>query len=147
MSSVIKSPLAKTILGFDFGTLRIGIAVGQTFTETSTPLAPITARDGIPDWDALGKIILEWQPDLFVVGKPLNMDGSESDMSRRASKFGNRLHGRFHKPIIMVDERLSTREAKEIYLSQGGTADFKKNAVDSIAASLILETWFSQQES
>ena len=82
-------------MGFDFGTQRIGIAIGQRLTNSAEALDPIKAKDGIPNWDALQKIIDEWQPHAFVVGLPLNMDGSASDMSRRALKFAKRLEGRY----------------------------------------------------
>lgn len=134
------------LLIFDFGVKRIGVAAGQTVTGTAQPLAPIKANDGIPSWDLLEKLCDEWQPDAFLVGLPLNMDGTVSDMSLRAKKFGNRLHGRLHKPIHFHDERLSSFEAKGIVLSQGGDRDFGKNSVDGLAAVLIFESWLSGQD-
>ena len=113
-----------SIMSFDFGTKRIGIAVGQRLTGNTQALVPIKARNGIPDWDALQLIIDEWQPDAFVTGLPLNMDGSQSDMSRRANKFSRRLEGRFHRPSYTHDERLSSFEAKGIVMSQSGERDF-----------------------
>ena len=86
-------------LAFDFGTQRIGVACGQSLTATAEAVTVLSAKDGIPNWDELGALIDEWQPDLFVVGLPFNLDGSESELFRRAVKFGNRLNGRFHKPI------------------------------------------------
>ena len=132
------------LMGFDFGTRRIGIAVGQRLTNGSSELAPIPARDGIPDWDQLGRIIEEWQPDAFVVGLPLNMDGSDSDMSRRARKFAGRLEGRFHKPSYVQDERLSSFEAKEQVKAQQGYTNFGEHSVDGLAACLILESWMRE---
>ena len=122
-------------LGFDFGTTKIGVAVGQKITGTATPLGVITARDGKPDWPAVDAMVNEWKPKLMVVGLPLNMDGTTSDMSEAAEKFGRRLHGRYGLPVEMADERLSTFEAREIMEGEGGD-------VDAIAARLILETWF-----
>ena len=87
----------------------------------------------------------EWKPDGFVVGLPLNMDGTASDMSTRATKFAKRLQGRFNKPYFMMDERLSSHEAKGFVIERGGNRDFGENSVDGIAASLILESWFAQQ--
>ncbi|ASP40834.1 Holliday junction resolvase RuvX [Bacterioplanes sanyensis] len=131
-------------MAFDFGTKRIGIAVGQRLTATAQPLAPIKARDGIPDWEQLAAIINEWQPDGFVTGLPLNMDGSDSDMSRRALKFARRLEGRYHRPSLTHDERLSSFEAKGMVMADGGERDFGKHSVDGLAAQLILESWMSE---
>lgn len=127
----------ETVIGFDFGMARIGVAVGQSITGTAGPLTVLPARDGVPDWDSLGALISEWKPSRVVVGLPLNMDGTGSDMSALAEKFGRKLHGRFGVEVEMVDERLSTRAARE--LSQ----DYQSGKhVDAIAACLILETWF-----
>ncbi len=131
------------VMAFDFGTSRIGLAIGQTLTGTTSPLSPISANDGIPNWEQLTSIINEWQPDAIVVGIPLNFDGSISDMAYRARKFANRLHERYKTPCFLMDERLSTAEAKEIHFAQGGSDDFKNESVDGIAAQLILESWFN----
>ena len=132
----------RRILAFDFGTHRIGVAFGQELTGTATPLPILPARDGIPDWGQIEKLIQEWQPDAFVVGLPVNMDGTAGPITPRARKFGNRLHGRFHKPIHTMDERLSSIEAKE-KLAEAT----QKNSIglDSMAATLILESWFREQ--
>lgn len=138
-----KTAIPRQIMAFDYGLRNIGIAVGQTLTGTASALPPIKARDGIPNWDQLAKLINEWQPDTFVVGIPLNMDGSESDMSKRARKFGNRLTGRYCKPWIGVDERLSSREAKERARELGHNGDYSSRPIDGLAAHLILENWLS----
>jgi len=130
-------------MAFDFGTQRIGIAIGQRITGQATPIAPIKARDGIPDWDQLQAIIDEWQPQAFVTGLPLNMDGTPSDLSRRANKFANRLEGRFHKPSFTHDERLTSYEAKGQVIAAGGNRNFGENSVDGIAAQLILESFLA----
>ncbi|MEQ5835807.1 Holliday junction resolvase RuvX [Marinobacter sp. NFXS9] len=133
----------RRVMGFDFGTRRIGIAVGQEMLGTAKPVAMLKARDGQPNWDEIAKVVEEWQPNLFVVGLPLNMDGTESEMCLRARKFGKRLHGRFHHPVDMVDERLSSFEAKGEVMARGGSRDFGTHGVDDLAAVIILETWFS----
>lgn len=130
------------VLGFDFGTTRIGVASGQAVTGTATPLAPLAARDGIPDWNLLDHLIADWQPDALVVGLPLNMDGSISEMARRARKFANRIQDRYQLPCFLIDERLTTAEAKRIHLDAGGGTNFKQESVDGIAARLLLEDWF-----
>lgn len=135
-----------TYLCFDFGVKRFGIAVGNDFLRTGKELDPIKAKDGIPDWDRIESYVKEWQPSGFIVGLPLNMDGTENDMCLRAKKFGKRLKGRFNKPVEMMDERLSSFEAKGHVLERGGPRDFGTHSVDGAAACLILESWFSQKD-
>lgn len=134
------------VMAFDFGTSSIGVAIGQALTGKGQALKPLKAKDGIPNWKSLEDVIHEWQPAIVIVGKPLNMDGSESEMSLRANKFGKRLHGRFGLTVCNVDERLSTREAKQIAHQKGHSGNYKQQPVDSIAALLILESWFNQQQ-
>lgn len=136
-------PPSTTVLCFDYGTRHIGIAVGQTITHTATPLTVLRARDGIPNWDEIKDIIEQWQPDLLVIGLPLNMDGSLSAISHRAKKFANRLHGRYGLPIELADERLSSFEAKGDIIRQTGSRDFKLNNIDGVAAQIILQSWFA----
>ena len=121
-------------MGFDFGTKKIGVAVGQGLTGSATPVAIITARDGIPSWDEIEKLIKTWGPELLVVGLPLNMDDSPSPIYIRAEKFARRLTGRFNIPHQTVDERLSSHAAK--------TRTGRNKMVDAVAAQLILETYF-----
>lgn len=133
------------VILFDYGLKNIGAAVGQAITQTASELPPFKARDGIPDWDALEALIKQWQPQCVLVGLPLNMDGSESELSARARKFANRLHGRFNVRVELVDERLSTREAKWEARERGHKGNYKQAPIDSIAARIILETWLAQQ--
>ena len=132
-----------TVLGFDFGTRNIGVASGQVITRTATALPSLKARDGIPDWPQIEVLINEWRPDAVVVGIPLNMDGSESDMSRRARKFGNRIHGRWGLPFYPADERLTSFEAKEWAGRLGHKGHYGSNPVDAMAAQIILEAWLN----
>ena len=122
------------IMGFDYGTHRMGVAIGQRVTQTASPLAILKARQGQPNWSEIEALIKEWQPEAFVVGLPLHMDDEPSDLSVQAEKFARRLTGRFNLPHTMVDERLSSVEAKN--LSAG-------DAIDDVAAVLILETYLS----
>ncbi len=138
--------MIKALLAFDYGTKNIGVATGQIITSSATSQPPLKAKDGIPDWNHVEKLIAEWKPDLVLVGLPLNMDGSESELSARARKFANRLHGRFGVKIEMVDERLTSFEAKGEVMSRGGSRDYKHNPVDSIAARLILEGWLANNQ-
>lgn len=137
----------KTLLGFDFGTKSIGIAVGQQLTGTARPLTAIKAQDGIPDWSQIEKLLKEWQPDLVVVGLPLNMDGTEQPLTARARKFANRLHGRFGIAVELQDERLSTVEARADLFEHGGYKALSKGNVDSGSAVIILESWFDYHPS
>lgn len=127
--------MADLAMGFDFGSSKIGVSIGQGLTSTATALTIIRAQDGIPDWDALDKLVSEWQPKVFVVGLPLNMDDTMSDLAKAATRFSRRLNGRYHIRAEMMDERLSTFEAKEF-----------SGQVDAIAAKLILETWLNREE-
>lgn len=134
--------MAKTVLAFDFGTQSIGCAVGQSITGTAQGLPAFKAQDGIPNWEQIEKVIKNWQPDLLVVGLPLNMDGTEQPLTQRAKKFANRLNGRFNLPVVLQDERLTTVEARAEIFTRGGYKALKKEKVDSISACLILESWF-----
>lgn len=129
--------MSKVVLGFDYGTQKIGVAVGQLITRTASPLTILKANNGIPDWAEIESLIDEWQPNQLVVGLPLNMDGSNSPISERAEKFARRLHGRFSLSVTTVDERLSSREAR---------AQSTEAQVDAVAAALILETWLAEQD-
>lgn len=137
--------MSETVIAFDFGTNSIGCAVGQSITGTAQGLSSFKARDGIPKWEDIGKLLQEWKPDILVVGLPLNMDGTEQPLTQRARKFANRLNGRFNLPVELQDERLTTVEAKAEIFSRGGYKALKKDKVDSISACLILESWFENR--
>ncbi|MDB4542954.1 Holliday junction resolvase RuvX [bacterium] len=132
-------------MAFDFGLRQIGVATGNCLLGTTQPLPILTARDGVPDWRVLAALVDEWGPDILVVGDPLNMDGSDSELSARARKFARRLHGRLGLPVDLTDERLSSFEAKSNLREQGHRGDFKQQPVDSYAAELILRTWLADQ--
>lgn len=135
----------RTLMAFDFGTKSIGVAIGQEVTGTARALTAFKAQDGVPDWNQVEKILNEWQPDLLVVGLPLNMDGTEQELTARARKFANRLQGRFGKPVELQDERLSTVEARADLFERGGFRALNKGQVDATSAVIILESWFSRQ--
>ncbi|ENW23148.1 Holliday junction resolvase RuvX [Acinetobacter lwoffii] len=131
-----------TIMAFDFGTQKMGMSVGQSLIASANPLPLFPMNDGIPNWDELLKIVKSHQPNLFLVGLPLNMDDSESELSTRARKFARRLRHQTNIETWMVDERLTTREARdelEHYQAQGRG---KKLSADSIAAALLIESWY-----
>ncbi|AZN67489.1 MULTISPECIES: Holliday junction resolvase RuvX [Acinetobacter] len=132
----------QSIMAFDFGTQKMGMAIGQSSIESANPLPLFSMKDGIPDWNQLLKIVKEWQPNLFIVGLPLNMDDSESELSARARKFARRLRHQTNITTWMVDERLTTREAREeleFYQSKGQA---KRLSADSFAAALLIQSWY-----
>ena len=135
----------RTVMGFDFGTKSIGIAIGQELTGTASSLQAVKAKDGIPDWQLIKKQVDEWQPDLMVVGLPLNMDGTEQEMTQRARKFANRLHGRFKVAVDTCDERLTTTDAKAMLFELGGYKKLTKDKVDSVSACVIFASWSESQ--
>jgi putative pre-16S rRNA nuclease len=135
----------RTLLGFDFGLKNIGVAVGQELTQTANPLTVIKARDGIPDWDEIEALLDQWQPQLLIVGLPLNMDDSEQEMTAASRRFGNRLHGRFQIPVEWQDERLSTYEALDQLGIRNKMQSNNRGDVDRISAQLILQSWLNQQ--
>ncbi|NQZ81684.1 MAG: Holliday junction resolvase RuvX [Colwellia sp.] len=135
----------RTVIGFDFGKKYIGVAVGQEITGSASPLGSVKANDGIPHWDNLSGYLKEWQPDFIVVGLPLNMDGSEQQLTLDAKKFGQRLTGRFGIKVEFQDERLTTADAKEQLFARGGYRNLKKDNIDAESAKLIIESYFEAQ--
>ncbi|RUO40073.1 Holliday junction resolvase RuvX [Aliidiomarina taiwanensis] len=135
---------AMTVLAFDFGTRSIGVAVGQSLTQTASPLAALKAKDGQPQWHLVSTLLDTWQPHLCVVGLPYNMDGTEQELTQLARKFANRLHGRFGVQVVLQDERLTTVSAKEELFAEYGYRGLAKDKIDSVSACLIAEDYFSQ---
>ena len=135
----------RTLLGFDFGTRSIGVAIGQEITGSAQPLRALKANDGVPNWDEIEKLLKDWQPDLVIVGLPLNMDGTEQPLTLRARKFANRIHGRFGVAMELQDERLTTTDARARLFERGGYRALEKGMVDGISALLILESWMEAQ--
>ena len=134
------------IIAFDFGLSRIGVAVGQAITKTASPLDTLQANEGKPDWNKVEALLKQWQPKKVIVGEPFNMDGTDQDITKRARKFANQIHGRFGLPVEMADERLTSAAAREEMFESGGYKKLKKSQIDSIAAALILESWFVENE-
>ena len=138
-----------TLLGFDFGTKRIGVAVGQTLTGNARPLTTLRVNNEQPDWEAIGRLIASWQPVQLVVGLPVNMDGSEHALAATVHEFAEQLRARFALPVDLIDERLSSHEAQQIAVGMGGRSAphsrAAKEQLDRIAAQVILETWLSHQ--
>jgi len=121
------------VIGFDFGLRRIGVAVGQAVTQTATPQAIVNSKDGKPDWEHISKLFEEWQPVAIVVGLPMRLDGTEQALTQPARKFGQRLSGRYNRPIYYIEEQLSSIEAEN--------RNLKQQHIDDHAAQILLENW------
>lgn len=139
--------LTGTLLGFDFGGKRIGVAVGQTVTKTARPLTTLNVIHQRPDWDAIDKVINEWRPAALVVGMPRNMDDTEHALAPRVTRFGQQLKRRYHLDVHYVDERLSSLAAEENIRESGMSKRRRmdKSTVDQYAAQVILEQFLGAQ--
>ena len=131
----------ETVLAFDFGLKQIGIAFGQTITKQSTGIKIIKAKNGIPNWDEIKTIVEEWNPKTLIVGLPVNMDNSESEMSSLARTFAKDLKDRIHNSVKLMDERLSSREAKNKV--KEFSKNFNTTKADHIAAAFILQSYLN----
>ena len=132
-----------TIIAFDFGFRRIGVAVGQTITGSANALTVVPVSNQ-PDWQIIAGIINEWKPAAVVVGLPLAEDGGETDMSKGARRFGRQLEGRFGVSVDYQDERLTSFSAEQRFVdarAQGGMRRKDAAMKDAIAAQIILENW------
>ena len=129
------------VMSFDYGLRNIGIAIGQSITKSASTFYAIKAKEGVPDWIKLDSIIEEWEPGLFVVGDPFNMDGTKSKFQKKIAKFSRDLKKRYEIELHMIDERLTTKEAKERIQ---GKSEGIKNLPNkhSVSAQIILEDWF-----
>lgn len=139
------APESGLVLAFDFGLKRIGVAMGSHATGVARPLACLPAREGKPEWAAFEALVEQWQPSRLVVGLPYNIDGTESDTTRSARRFGNRLGNHFGLPVEFVDERFSSREAEQRLRDQRHSGERRRKVrpgdVDAVAAAIILESW------
>lgn len=128
-------------LGFDFGYKRIGVAVGQQLTCSASPLATLDAKLGVPHWDHIQTLVDQWRPKAMIVGLPTCIDGTEQYTTAASRGFARQLRKRFGLLVHLVDERLSTMEARAYLFAEGGYRKIKQSEVDSIAACVILEQW------
>lgn len=135
-----------TVLGFDFGMKKIGVAVGQTVTHTATGLQTIKSLQQVPNWLIISQLISEWQPQGLVVGISRQHDGSDNIVTPRMLKFCRQLEGRYQLPVFQQDEMLSTYEAKQLLFDDVQLTATKLWAVqDQLAAQLILQSWLNHQ--
>ncbi|HEY9018564.1 Holliday junction resolvase RuvX [Thiomicrospira sp.] len=130
------------VIGFDFGLKRIGVAVGQTVTRTASPETIVKSRDGVPDWAHITQLFEHWNPVAIVVGLPMRLDGSEQPFTQSARKFGQRLQGRYQRPLFFIEEQLSSHEAEQ-RLKSHAQANVQ---LDAHAAQIILENWLSHYD-
>lgn len=138
------SSSVRQLVAFDFGLRQIGVATGNTISSVASELTTVNAKEGKPNWHDIEKILKEWKPDLCLVGLPLNMDGTESELSGRARKFARQIEGRFNQTTEMVDERLSSFEAKGMAKEEGHKGDYKAAPIDALAARILVEQWLQQ---
>lgn len=134
-----------TVLAFDFGIRRIGVAVGESMIGLAHPLTEIAGEETEPRFAAIGRIIEEWKPQHLVVGLPLAADGTERDLTRRAQRFARQLEGRFGLPVSLVDERYTSVEAEAGLRESGARKALREKRIDSAAAQLILQQFFHDQ--
>lgn len=135
--------LSSTVLAFDFGEQRIGVAVGEHLLTTSNPLTTIDNESNEIRFQAITELVSEWQPKLLVVGLPLNVDGTEHEMTKLCKKFARRLNGRFNLPVLMIDERYSSVEASDLLNQRGIKGRAQKEMLDQVAAQTILQSYFN----
>ncbi len=135
-----------TLLGFDYGTQKIGVAVGQTITHTARPLDTVAVHKSAPAWHHLDKLVAEWRPDGLVVGLPLSFDGDETPMCDEARRFGQALQRRYQLPVHWIDESLTTKEALVTLRSDGASLEKQQRVHHEVAAQLILETFLHQRD-
>jgi putative Holliday junction resolvase len=136
---------AGTVLAFDFGIRRIGVAVGEMMLGTARPLTTISAEANEARFNAIGKLIAEWRPAALMVGLPLSLDGEANDMTRRCRRFARQLEGRFRLPVALVDERLTSADADERLRERGLAWRRRKEALDAEAAAILLQAYFDER--
>ncbi len=133
------------VVGFDYGKKRIGIASGQTITNTATPCTTINQIEGNPDWPSIENEIKQWKPQALIVGMPYHTDGSENKMTATCRQFCYELEKRFKLPVIEVNEALSSDEAEEKLKKYLKINKQNKHEVDRMAAAIIVQRWLNQQ--
>ena len=128
------------IVAFDFGTKKIGVAVGQTATYTSSPLQVVLNKDDKVNWNEISTLLNEWKPELIIIGKPLNMDGTDSEIMKQVERVYQKLKKIYDTNYEYIDERLTTFEARQIL------EDTNINTVDANAAKILIDNWFEMNK-
>ena len=135
-----------TVLGFDVGARRIGVAVGSAFGHGARAIAVVDVHHGQPDWPAIDRLQREWRPDGFVVGDPMTLDGGDQPIRRFAHAFATELRGRYRLPVVLVDERASSIEAAQRFAVDRAEGRRKRRdaaVLDAVAAAVIVERWLA----
>lgn len=138
-----------TVLGFDVGSRRIGVAVGSSFGHGARALAVVDVHEGTPDWRGIDRLREEWRPDALVVGDPITLDDGDQPNRKRAQRFARQLRERYALPVALVDERSSSREAAQRFAvdrAQGRRRRRDAAALDAVAAAIIVERWLAAPE-
>ena len=132
-------------MAFDYGERRIGVAFANTRTLLATALTTLAARDGEPTWQELDTLVADWEPEVLVTGLPYNMDGSESQLTKKVRAFADQIGSRYELPVELVDERLTSLEASSLLRQQRQEGlrkrRLRREEIDSHAARLIAESW------
>lgn len=136
------SATSTTVLAFDFGEKRIGVAVGDLSLRIAHPLATIAAEDNASRFREVQKLITEWRPTRLVVGLPMHPDGTEHELTRLSRRFANRLEGRFHVAVSLIDERFTSTAAESRLRETGARGESVRKSLDKAAACEILQSWF-----
>lgn len=134
----------QTVLGFDYGTHRIGVATGQTITASATPLITLNNINQKPDWSAISQLIEQWKPGALIVGLPTYLNGSHSEMTEKALKFSRQLQGRYNLPVYTINESLSSFEAERVIQKHKKIGQHNKQEIDKMAAAIIVQSWLEQ---
>lgn len=135
----------RSVLGFDFGLKRIGLATGQTITGTASPLVTLQAVNQSPDWKGIEAHIRQWNPDALIVGIPFLLDGGETDITRAARNFSRELERRFKLPVYTIDESLTSFEAEQQLGQTKKIAEHNKHEIDKMAAAIIVQSWLDSR--
>lgn len=133
-----------TCMAFDFGEKRIGVAIGESVLKSARALTIIHAEKNTARFAEIAQLIATWQPNILVVGLPMHLDGNAHELTHFCKKFAQRLEGRFNLPVTMIDERLSSAEAKQRLQDAGVSASQQKSKLDAVAAEIILQSYFDQ---
>ena len=142
----VKKIVEGVVIGFDFGLKRIGVAIGQTITQTATPVDIVNSKDGKPDWQHISQIFEQWQPSAILVGLPMRLNGEQQALTQPARKFGQRLSGRYNRPIYYIEEQLSSVEARtRVKNSSHNTPHNTSPQIDDHAAQIILQNWLQTE--
>jgi putative Holliday junction resolvase len=132
-----------SVRGCDYGTKKIGTAIGQSITQSASPLPIVKVKKSVPDWHNIDALIQKWQPDVLIVGIPLNMDDTEQPITEKARAFTESLQERYQLPTHGIDERLTTKEARQQIFDQGGYQKLQQTDIDGVAAALMIEDWLA----